>query len=71
MKHCILFTTVILLVVYSSSAFPFGENNAEGFQRFKNLLPKELVEAYSNELVEAYSQPKDKELVEAYSQPKR
>uniref|UniRef100_A0A1I7U400 DUF148 domain-containing protein n=1 Tax=Caenorhabditis tropicalis TaxID=1561998 RepID=A0A1I7U400_9PELO len=38
----------LLFFIIPLSAFPFGENQAEGFQRFKNLLPREVVDAYSN-----------------------
>ncbi|KAF1751113.1 hypothetical protein GCK72_017667 [Caenorhabditis remanei] len=41
----------LFTVVFSISlAFPFGDNpdQSEGFQKFKNLLPRELVDAYSN-----------------------
>ncbi|CAL2045223.1 unnamed protein product [Caenorhabditis brenneri] len=47
MNNTILFPLVFLLVIASSFAFPFGQNQAEGFQRLRNLLPKEVVEAYS------------------------
>lgn len=43
-----LLLLVLSLLFFITSAFPFGEPQAGGFQKFKNLLPRELVEAYSN-----------------------